>query len=284
MEPNMTIPARTALPRRLSRAQLVISYLPAAAAAAATAMRLLPGASASRLPSPLLSLPRGRPRCVPASSSACRAASSSAAGAGDGGARKPWLFVGLGNPGKVYQGTRHNVGFEMIDVIAEAEGIPLSSMQFKAMVGKGRIGDAPIMLAKPQTFMNASGESVGQLVSYFKIPLNQVIVMYDDLDLPFAKLRLLPKGGHGGHNGMRSIINHLKQSRDFPRLRIGIGRPPGKMDPANFVLRPFTKKEQEELDFAFHRGLEAVRIMVFEGFNKSATYVNTSQSSEMLNR
>ncbi|KAK8453445.1 hypothetical protein SEVIR_5G283600v4 [Setaria viridis] len=166
------------------------------------------------------------------------------------------------------------------------------------------------MLAKPQTFMNASGESVGQLVSYFKIPLNQVVVMYDDLDLPFAKLRLLPKGGHGGHNGMRSIINHLKQSRDFPRLRIGIpyttcqsfalqlhslryscdgifagiGRPPGKMDPANFVLRPFTKREQEELDFAFHRGLEAVRIMVLEGFNKSATYVNTTQSSEMLNR
>ncbi|CAL4948002.1 unnamed protein product [Urochloa decumbens] len=171
----------------------------------------------------------------------------------------------------------------MIDVIAEAEGISLSSMQFKAMVGKGRIGDAPIMLAKPQTFMNASGESVGQLVSYFKIPLNQVVVMYDDLDLPFAKLRLLPKGGHGGHNGMRSIVNHLKQSRDFPRLRIGIGRPPGKMDPANFVLRPFTKKEQEELDFTFHRGLEAVRIMVLEGFNKSATYVNTAQS-EMLNR
>ncbi|CAL4948000.1 unnamed protein product [Urochloa decumbens] len=246
-------------------------------------MRLLPGASASRLPSPLLSLTRIRPRCVPASSSACRAASSSAGGGGDGGARKPWLFVGLGNPGKVYQGTRHNVGFEMIDVIAEAEGISLSSMQFKAMVGKGRIGDAPIMLAKPQTFMNASGESVGQLVSYFKIPLNQVVVMYDDLDLPFAKLRLLPKGGHGGHNGMRSIVNHLKQSRDFPRLRIGIGRPPGKMDPANFVLRPFTKKEQEELDFTFHRGLEAVRIMVLEGFNKSATYVNTAQS-EMLNR
>ncbi|XP_052167743.1 peptidyl-tRNA hydrolase, mitochondrial [Oryza glaberrima] len=250
-------------------------------------MRLLSGASASRIPCPLLSFARARARClaVPASGTACRAASSSAAAAaGDGGALKPWLFVGLGNPGKVYQGTRHNVGFEMIDVIAEAEGISLSSMQFKAMVGKGRIGDAPIMLAKPQTFMNASGESVGQLVSYFKIPLNQVLVMYDDLDLPFAKLRLLPKGGHGGHNGMRSIINHLKQNRDFPRLRIGIGRPPGKMDPANFVLRPFNRKEQEELDFAFHRGLEAVRIMALEGFNKSATYVNTAQSSEMLNR
>ncbi|KAL5222938.1 hypothetical protein ABZP36_027651 [Zizania latifolia] len=216
-------------------------------------MRLLSGASASRIPCPLLSLARARMGFLPlsASGTACRAASSSAAGAGagagDGGAQKPWLFVGLGNPGKVYQGTRHNVGFEMIDMIAEAEGISVNSMQFKAMLGKGRIGDAPIMLAKPQTFMNASGESVGQLVSYFKIPLNQVLVMYDDLDLPFAKLRLLPKGGHGGHNGMRSIINHFKQNRDFPRLRIGIGRPPGKMDPANFVLRPFIKKEQEEV-------------------------------------
>ncbi|XBI65203.1 peptidyl-tRNA hydrolase, mitochondrial [Triticum dicoccoides] len=249
-------------------------------------MRLLSGASASRLPSALPFLARARPRCVSrySSASACRAASSSAAPVGDGGARKPWLFVGLGNPGKMYQRTRHNVGFEMIDAIAEAEGVSLSSMQFKAMVGKGRIGDVPIMLAKPQTFMNASGESVGQLVSYFKIPLNQVVVMYDDLDLPFAKLRLLPKGGHGGHNGMRSIINHLKQNRDFPRLRIGIGRPPGKMDPANFVLRPFTKKEQEELDFTFHRSLEAIRIMALEGFNKSATFVNTAQSSEMLNR
>ncbi|KAM0899572.1 hypothetical protein ACQ4PT_021240 [Festuca glaucescens] len=126
-------------------------------------MRLLSGASASRFHFPILPLPRATPRCVPRSSSAlaCRAVSSSAAPAGDGGARKPWLFVGLGNPGKMYQRTRHNVGFEMIDVIAEAEGISLSSMQFKAMVGKGRIGDVPIMLAKPQTFMNASGWAAG---------------------------------------------------------------------------------------------------------------------------
>lgn len=122
-------------------------------------MRFLSGASASRLPTPLRSLPRARSTSI--SGLACRAASSSATTAGDGAARKPWLFVGLGNPGKVYQGTRHNVGFEMIDVIAEAEGISISSMQFKAMVGKGRIGDSPIMLAKPQTFMNASGGAAG---------------------------------------------------------------------------------------------------------------------------
>ncbi|KAF3326642.1 Peptidyl-tRNA hydrolase [Carex littledalei] len=204
----------------------------------------------------------------------------------DGGTHKklPWLIVGLGNPGKLYQGTRHNVGFEMIDAIAEAEGISLSKMQFKALFGKGQIGDVPIILAKPQTFMNASGESVGPLVSYYKIPPNQVLLTYDDLDLPFAKLRLLPKGGHGGHNGMRSVIKHLKENRDFPRLRIGIGRPPGKMDSANFVLRQFNRQEREELDFAFQRGVDAVRLLVLEGFNKSATFVNTSQSSQLLNK
>ncbi|MQM13292.1 hypothetical protein Taro_046218, partial [Colocasia esculenta] len=139
------------------------------------------------------------------------------------------------------------VGFDMVDSIAQAEGISVNNVRFKSLFGKGLIGNVPVMLAKPQTFMNASGESVGSLVSYFKIPLNQVLLIYDDLDLPFASLRLLPKGGHGGHNGMRSVINHFKGVKDFPRLRIGIGRPPGKMDPVNFVLRPFNKKELEEV-------------------------------------
>nr|XP_025884434.1 peptidyl-tRNA hydrolase, chloroplastic isoform X3 [Solanum lycopersicum] len=145
---------------------------------------------------------------------------------------QPWLIVGLGNPGKRYAGTRHNVGFEMIDTIADAEGISMGSVSFKAQFGK---------------------------------------------DLPFAKLRLLPKGGHGGHNGMRSIMNHLKGNRDFPRLRIGIGRPPGKMDPASFVLRAFNRQEREELDFTLQNGLEAMRILVLEGFDKSATFVNSSK-------
>uniref|UniRef100_A0A0D9WJD3 Peptidyl-tRNA hydrolase n=1 Tax=Leersia perrieri TaxID=77586 RepID=A0A0D9WJD3_9ORYZ len=236
------------------------------------------------------SMTAGAPACsLPAADAGAGAASSSsgsaAAVAGDGGgAQNPWLLVGLGNPGRMYKGTRHNVGFEVIDAIAEAEGISVSSKQFKAIVGKGLIGDVPVMLAKPQTYMNASGESVGLLIAYFKIPLSQVLVIYDDLDLPFAKLRLLPKGGHGGHNGMRSIINHLKQSRDFPRLRIGIGRPTGKMDAINFVLRSFTEEEQEELDLTINRSLQAVRIMLLEGFNKSATFVNTPQPPEMLNR
>jgi PTH1 family peptidyl-tRNA hydrolase len=190
---------------------------------------------------------------------------------------QPWLIVGLGNPGKLYSRTRHNVGFEMVDVIAEAEGISMGSVQFKALFGKGFIGNAPVMLAKPQTFMNLSGESVKAIVSYYKIPRKQILVIYDDLDLPFAKLRLLPKGGHGGHNGMKSVISRLGDDRSFPRLRIGIGRPPGKMEAASFVLRAFNKQEREELDFSFQNGLEAVRILLRDGFEKSATFVNSAK-------
>ncbi|KAE8698199.1 Peptidyl-tRNA hydrolase [Hibiscus syriacus] len=196
--------------------------------------------------------------------------------------RHPWLIVGLGNPGKKYNGTRHNVGFEMVDAIAESEGISITSVNFKALLGRGFIGNAPVMLAKPQTFMNLSGESVGTIISYYKIPLKQVLVIYDDLDLPFAKLRLLPKGGHGGHNGMRSIVDRLKGSRDFPHLRIGIGRPPGKMDTVNFVLRPFNRQEREELEFTFQHGTEAIRILLLEGFDKSATFVNSAKAMELL--
>ncbi|KAF9592023.1 hypothetical protein IFM89_011606 [Coptis chinensis] len=170
----------------------------------------------------------------------------------------------------------------MLDAIAEAEGISMSSVSFKASFGKGCIGNVPVILAKPQTFMNVSGESVGPIVSYYKIPLKQVLVIFDDLDLPFASLRLLPKGGHGGHNGMRSIIQHFKDNRDFPRLRIGIGRPPGKMDPASFVLRSFNKREREELDFTLQDGVEAVRTLLLEGFNKSATFVNSKKQSKQL--
>nr|GMC74024.1 peptidyl-tRNA hydrolase, mitochondrial [Ipomoea batatas] len=122
--------------------------------------------------------------------------------------------------------------------------------------------------------------NVGAIVSYYKIPLKQVLVIFDDMDLPFAKLRLLPKGGHGGHNGMRSVINRLKGSRDFPRLRIVIGKPPGRMDPTSYVLRPFNR--DKELDFTLQSGLEAVRILVLEDFNKSATFVNSAKPLEQF--
>uniref|UniRef100_A0A0D6R7Q1 peptidyl-tRNA hydrolase n=1 Tax=Araucaria cunninghamii TaxID=56994 RepID=A0A0D6R7Q1_ARACU len=194
---------------------------------------------------------------------------------------KPWLLVGLGNPGKLYNGTRHNVGFEMIDTIARAEGISVSRVECKALFGKGHVDGIPVLLAKPQTFMNVSGQSVGPLAAYYKVPLNQVLLIFDCMDLPFATLRLLPKGGPGGHNGMKSVIDHLKGNRDFPRLRIGIGRPPGKMDPATYVLRPFTKQEREEMDLTLQEGLEAVKLLITQGFNKSATMVNSGQKAKI---
>ncbi|KAJ1263923.1 hypothetical protein BS78_09G223600 [Paspalum vaginatum] len=262
----------------------LLSGVPDSSSALSSGVLGFASAALARLGFSRVSFGLANPSSMPAPACTAAVSSSIAADAG-AGAQKPWLFVGLGNPGRMYKGTRHNVGFEIIDAIAEAEGISISSKQFKALVGKGLIGDAPIMLAKPQTFMNASGESVGQLVSYFKIPLNQLVVIYDDLDLPFAKMRLLPKGGHGGHNGMRSIIDHLK-SRSFPRLRIGIGRPPEELGAISFVLQSFTKQEKDELEVTFQKGLQAARIMVHEGFNKSATFVNTPQpsSEEMLNK
>ncbi|CAH9084793.1 unnamed protein product [Cuscuta epithymum] len=219
----------------------------------------------SRLKALILSSYSSRLNCMPTSTSAEGPLSESKLEKRNPNSQ-PWLIVGLGNPGKRFSGTRHNVGFEMVDTIAEAEGISMSSVSFKALFGKGFIGEVPVILAKPQTFMNLSGESVGAIVSYYKIPLKQVLV-----------LRLLPKGGHGGHNGMRSVIDRLKGSRDFPRLRIGIGRPPGRMDPASYVLRPFNREERAELDFTLQNGLEAVRILVLGDFNRSATFVNSAK-------
>ncbi|KAB2060981.1 hypothetical protein ES319_A10G056500v1 [Gossypium barbadense] len=116
-------------------------------------------------------------------------------------APRPWLFVGLGNPGDKYKGTRHNVGFEMIDAFAKAQGIEMNTLNCKAIFGQGFVGDAPLLLAKPQTYMNLSGESTGALAAYYKLPLNRVIVFHDDMDLPCGVLRLQDKGGHGSHNG-----------------------------------------------------------------------------------
>ncbi|KAL0697880.1 hypothetical protein Bca4012_054002 [Brassica carinata] len=187
----------------------------------------------------------------------------------------PWLIVGLGTPGEKYQYSRHNVGFEMVDLLADAEGLSMNTVNFKALFGKGLIGHVPVMLAKPQTSMNASDESVAQIVSFYKIPPEKVLVVYKDIYLPFGTLRLLPKGGYGGHNGMRSIIEGLKGNSDFPRLRIGIGRPPEKMDRANYILSQFSKQEHEQLDSIFRTGLKGIRMVLFEGVSDSGTFVNT---------
>jgi len=155
-----------------------------------------------------------------------------------------FLVVGLGNPDKKYINTRHNVGFEMLDVLASYANIKVNKVKCKALIGEGRVGGAPVILAKPQTYMNLSGESVRELCSYFKIPVENVIVMYDDISIGVGKIRIRQKGSAGGHNGMKNIIYHL-QSDEFPRVRFGIGEPVG--DLADYVLSNFSKDETKTL-------------------------------------
>ncbi|KAH7682586.1 Peptidyl-tRNA hydrolase protein [Dioscorea alata] len=172
----------------------------------------------------------------------------------------PWLIVGLGNPGNKYYGTRHNVGFEMVDRIARDERIPLNTIQSKALLGIGSIGEVPILLVKPQAYMNYSGESI-----------------YDEMSLPNGVLRFQPKGGHGHHNGVKSVIEHLDGSREFPRLCIGIGNPPGSMDMRAFLLQKFSPTERDQVDSALEQGVDAVRTLVLKGFSTNINRFNLVQ-------
>ncbi|KDP32968.1 hypothetical protein JCGZ_12999 [Jatropha curcas] len=180
----------------------------------------------------------------------------------------PWLIVGLGNPGNKYHGTRHNVGFEMIDRIAQTEGVVMNTIQSKALIGIGCIKEVPVLLAKPQAYMNFSGESVGPLAAHYQVPLRHILVIYDEMSLPNGVMRLLPKGGHGHHTGLMSVIDHLDGCRQFPRLSIGIGNPPGTMDMRAFLLQKFSSKEREQIDAALDKVTEAVRKVVLNGFDR----------------
>ncbi|KAJ4724034.1 Peptidyl-tRNA hydrolase family protein [Melia azedarach] len=190
---------------------------------------------------------------------------------------RPWLFVGLGNPGDKYKGTRHNVGFEMIDAFAESQGISMNMVHCKAIVGQGFVNDAPVLLAKPQTYMNLSGESAGPLAAYYKLPLNRIIVFHDDMGLPCGVLRLHQNGGHGGHNGLKSVTYHLRRNREFARLRIGIGRPPGQMDPKAFLLQKFNATARERIDTALREGVGVLKLLLSKGLTESARHFNTEQ-------
>lgn len=190
---------------------------------------------------------------------------------------RPWLFVGLGNPGDKYKGTRHNVGFEMINAFAESQGIPMDTVHCKAIFGQGFVGDVPVFLAKPQTYMNLSGESAGPLAAYYKLPLNRVVVFHDDMSLPCGVLRLHHKGGHGNHNGLKSVIYHFRGNREFPRLRIGIGKPPGQMDPKAFLLQKFSATARERIDAALQEGVGVLKLLTSKGLTESARCFNTEQ-------
>lgn len=177
-----------------------------------------------------------------------------------------WLIVGLGNPGEKYSSTRHNIGFECLDYLAERHGLDFRSKRAKAGIAEGSIAGQRVVLAKPLTYMNLSGQAVSGLRSWYKIdPSRELLVIYDDMDLPFGRLRLRQKGGPGTHNGMKSIITQLG-SQDFPRLRVGIGQPPPGWDAVGYVLGRFTAEEAAELSDVCARVADAVEVILREGF------------------
>jgi PTH1 family peptidyl-tRNA hydrolase len=157
-----------------------------------------------------------------------------------------WLIVGLGNPGPAYAGNRHNAGFMVTDVLAGRLPARFKRDRSRAQVATGQLGGRPVTLAQPQGFMNTSGGPVAALRSFYKVPPERIIVVHDELDLPFGVTRVKTGGGDNGHNGLRSVSSALG-TRDYHRVRVGIGRPPGRMDPADFVLRDFSPAERKEL-------------------------------------
>jgi peptidyl-tRNA hydrolase, PTH1 family len=191
------------------------------------------------------------------------------------------LIVGLGNPGREYAGNRHNVGFMTADRWAAAHALTFNKIQHHAVIALGRSGERRIIVAKPQTYMNESGRAAGALLRFYKIPVKQLLVIFDDLDLPFGAIRLRADGGAGGHNGMRSIIQQLGGNQ-FARLRIGIGRPPGRMDPAAFVLQDFSREEAAELDALLERAGQAIDAFLTAGITAAMNQFNPNPPRDRM--
>jgi PTH1 family peptidyl-tRNA hydrolase len=189
-----------------------------------------------------------------------------------------YLLIGLGNPGREYRDNRHNIGFMLIDRLAvrlEARGMKVQS---KAIVTTANYQEHKLILAKPQTYMNLSGHSAQGLLNFYKIPVENMLVAHDDLDLPFGTIRIRPKGGPGGQKGMASTIEQIG-TNSFPRLRLGIGRPPGRMDPAAYVLQNFSRDEFKALSEIIDRAAEAALEFVVNGVNAAMNKYNGSVES-----
>jgi peptidyl-tRNA hydrolase, PTH1 family len=179
----------------------------------------------------------------------------------------PFLVVGLGNPGKEYAGNRHNVGFLVADLLASRIGAKFGrSKRAHADVAEGRLGfgGPRLVLVKPLTFMNLSGGPVASLAQFFKVPVDNVVAVHDELDLEYGQIRAKRGGGEGGHNGLRSMSKSLS-SKEYARVRFGIGRPPGRQDPADYVLSDFSAAERKELDFLVDRAADVVEAVILEG-------------------
>lgn len=182
------------------------------------------------------------------------------------------LIAGLGNPGARYARSRHNVGFMVVEKFAHAHDLSFARKRFNAEIAEGNVGETRVMLAKPQTFMNLSGDAIGKLFAFYKIAPHDLLVVYDDLDLPLGKMRMRPKGGAGGHHGMESIIARIGTS-EFPRLRVGIGRPNPNTD-IDHVLGDFEGDERALMDETFARATDAIQAWLREGLTKAMNKFN----------
>ncbi|TWI73259.1 PTH1 family peptidyl-tRNA hydrolase [Desulfobotulus alkaliphilus] len=178
----------------------------------------------------------------------------------------PMMVAGLGNPGLRYAETRHNAGFQVVESLGEWGSISLDKKKFDAEFGRGRMGGCDVLLVRPQSYMNRSGIPVQKLCHFFDVAVSDLVVVYDDIDLPLGRIRIREKGGHGGHNGIRSLIEQLG-TRDFSRVRIGVGRPEGEQDVADYVLSGFSRQEKEIWLRVVERAREAVSCILQEGLS-----------------
>ena len=187
--------------------------------------------------------------------------------------RVMYIIAGLGNPTREYEKTRHNVGFEVIDVLADMLGTTVEEKKFKGCYGRGIIGGEKVLLLKPQTFMNLSGESIRAASDFYKVDPEHIIIIYDDISLDVGQLRIRKKGSAGGHNGIKNIIAHLG-TQEFPRIKVGVGDKPKKMDLADYVLSRFSKEDRAAMEDAFKEAAKAVEVMITEGMDIAMNQFN----------
>lgn len=190
-----------------------------------------------------------------------------------------WIIAGLGNPGEKYDGTRHNAGFEVIEKLAEAHQISVTEREGRAFVGKGRIAGQRVLLVKPQTFMNLSGESIRKLKDYYKVEEDQVLIIYDDVSLEPGKIRIRKKGSAGGHNGIKSIIAHLG-TQTFPRVKVGVGKKPPAYDLADYVLGRFSRQEKEKMCEGYEAAAAATEKIVAGEMESAMNLFNRKGKAE----
>lgn len=184
-----------------------------------------------------------------------------------------YIVAGLGNPTKEYDKTRHNAGFETIDVLADMLGTTVEEKKFKGLYGRGIIGGEKVILLKPQTFMNLSGESIREASDFYKVEPDHIIIVYDDISLDVGQLRIRTKGSAGGHNGIKNIIAHLG-TQEFPRVKVGVGDKPKKMDLADYVLSRFSKEDQAKMEEAYKEAAKAVEVLITQGADAAMNQFN----------